>query len=501
METELKLRLREQATPETIAAVDLAPYELGTVSVHDLEDRLFDTPEGTLAQLGRALRLRRDGDRLIVTVKGPPQGTEHLHLREEIERDATSDPTTSGDWPAEIRATLDDIDLSTLVEVVQIENRRVTWEVRNGGVVVAELALDTGALIVGSVRERFHEVEIELRPPGTSADLEALESRLAATLDVVPELRSKLERGLALRRRLALPGGQRIEALGAQSLRRNLDKLRQAEGVAREGRDPEGVHDLRVATRRLRTALQLLAEAGVSPKRLERHRRALRALARAAAAVRDADVQLLAFAAGDAPAELILAVEQQRTRGRSELLAALDSPATAQALAQLDREIARLRERGETPPPEDGSPSLARHFAGSLLWRRYEAVLAYETALAAPEPETLHQLRIAVKRLRYAVEFFSETLGKEAKRLRALLAEFQDLLGAHQDATVAMELARSALQTNRDGAAVLAFIEQRAAKAAGIAKQLQSRWPELGGPAFRELLGQALAPRSSEQSD
>jgi CHAD domain-containing protein len=174
------------------------------------------------------------------------------------------------------------------------------------------------------------------------------------------------------------------------------------------------------------------------------------------------------------------------------LVAALDHPNTAQALARLEREISRLRERGEAPPPDDGSPSLARHFAGSLLWRRYEAVLAYETALPAAASETLHQLRIAIKRLRYAVEFFADALSSEAKLVRSLLVQFQELLGQHQDACVAVALASALLPRSADRATLDAFIARRREEAATLAEQFRSRWPELGGPSFRELLGRAL---------
>lgn len=496
METELKLRLLEPTSPEQIGALDLAPYRLGQLRVHYVHDRLFDTPDGALAAARRAVRIRRDGERLIVTVKGPPLGQGHLHQRDETEAVVERDPIETGDWPDSIRSALAEIDLATLVEVVTVLNHRVAWRVDCEDRAVAELVLDEGALVVDETRERFLEIEIELLPEGTREDLAALEAKLSERLAVAPEPCSKLERGLALRDRLALPGGQRLETVGAQSLRKNLDRLRRAEGIAREGSDPEGVHDLRVATRRLRTALQLLAEAGVSPKRLQRHRRALRALARAAAAVRDADVQLERFA-GDAPAELVLALEQQRAAGRVQLLAALDHPETARAFARLEREISRLRERGEAPPPADGSPSLARHFAGSLVWRRYEAVFAYETALPVATAETLHQLRIAIKRLRYAIEFFADALGGEAKHLRSLLADFQELLGQHQDACVAIALASALLPRSADRSAIEAFIVRQSEGAAALAEQFHSRWPELSGPSFRELLGRALAPAPS----
>ncbi|MFN8532518.1 MAG: CHAD domain-containing protein [Dehalococcoidia bacterium] len=500
MEIEIKLRLLERATADDLAAIDFAPYVRAEPERHDLQDWLFDTADGVLAARRQALRVRRDGGRLLVTYKGPPEGSGHLHQREEIEVLVEHEPAESGDWPPAIREAIGEIDPMALTIIVGVTNHRIAWRLYRDGAPVAELVLDDGQVAVGAEREAFHEIEVELLPGGTTDDLTVIEQRLAERLKVVPENRSKLERALTLRRRLTIPGGAALPSTGSRSLRKNLDRLRAAEGVALEGIDPDGVHDLRVALRRLRTALQIMAGAGVAPKRLGTLRRRLRALARSAASVRDADVQLAAMdGLNDVPEGLVAAVERQRAEGRDRLIAALQQAKTARALVRLDDEIVRLRRHGEASPPANGARWLTRHFAGSRLWDRYEAVAAYEGALGEPDGETLHRLRIAIKRLRYAIEFFEEALGPEAKGIRTLLAELQDLLGAHHDATVAIDLAHSL--EGADPAAVDRFVIGRQEFCRELVQQVQSRWHQLGGPTFRELLGRCLAPSSSERQD
>jgi triphosphatase len=497
MELEIKLRLRRSIGPEAIEALELASYRLVARGFHDLHDLLLDTPEGTLAAAQQALRIRRDGERLLATFKGPPQGSGHFHQREEVEVPLVADPLHGGEWPAPIRAALGTIALSCLQPIVAVFNHRWSWQVRRDGSAVAELALDHGFVSVGGVRERFHEIEVELLPTGQPDDLATLDALLRRQLPVEPEERSKLERGLLLRRRLAQPGGKALATLGAEVLARNLDRLRKAAAVAREGSDPEGVHDFRVATRRLRTALQVLAEAEIRPKQLRRLRRRLRTLARAAALVRDAEVQLERLAeVPEAPPALRELLNQQRAAGREALLAALST--ASPVVAALEEEITHLREQGEAPAPRDGSPWLVRHFAGEHLWKHYQAVLAYETAFPAPSAATLHQLRIAIKRLRYALEFYAPALADEGHSLRALLADFQELLGRHQDASVALELTETLIEQGVPADELAEFRTHQQALLADLAQTVQSRWHELGGVAFREALGQALAARAGE---
>ena len=78
-----------------------------------------------------------------------------------------------------------------------------------------------------------------------------------------------------------------------------------------------------------------------------------------------------------------------------------------------------------------------RDFAGSAIWRRYEQWRAYEMVLPGATDETLHQARIAGKRLRYTLEFFADALGPHVEQVLSPLAELQECLGALQDVVTA----------------------------------------------------------------
>jgi CHAD domain-containing protein len=86
-----------------------------------------------------------------------------------------------------------------------------------------------------------------------------------------------------------------------------------------------------------------------------------------------------------------------------------------------------------------------RDSAGSRIWSAYEHVRAYDGVLRWADLATLHQLRIAGKRLRYTVEFFREPLGPEAPMLIDRVTALQDHLGLLHDADVAATLARTFL--------------------------------------------------------
>src|SRR5262249_48222137 len=153
----------------------------------------------------------------------------------------------------------------------------------------------------------------------------------------------------------------------------------------REGNDPEGVHDMRVATRRLRTTLHLLEEIPLfSRKHLRLLRRGLRSLARRLGAVRDLDI-LLERVQGyatthpeqTAALEVLCATLLKRRRAaREQLLDCLAHPKVQRVL----RQIEAFTE--ESHAASNGHPVLlVRHFAGSALWLRYEALLSFESVV------------------------------------------------------------------------------------------------------------------------
>lgn len=216
------------------------------------------------------------------------------------------------------------------------------------------------------------------------------------------------------------------------------------------GKDPEALHDLRVASRRARAALRLLRSA-LPPERVDTWRGELRWLGGLSGLARDLDVfvdrvkgHLQEVGAAPTVRQSILqAPRAERRRARAALGLALESP----------RMVALIRTLLELPQPPPGpregiwAEGSARELAPGLIrkplrrlrrWRRRRPEW-----LAARE---LHAIRIAGKRARYAMEFFADLVGGDLRVHLKELVALQDCLGAHQDAVVAMarlgELAR-----------------------------------------------------------
>jgi CHAD domain-containing protein len=113
--------------------------------------------------------------------------------------------------------------------------------------------------------------------------------------------------------------------------------------------------------------------------------------------------------------------------------------------------------------------------------------------------ETLHELRIASKWLRYTLEFFGETLGPDSERLLARVGALQDHLGGLHDADVATKLARDLLVARAgelsklETEAIGAYLNSREREVARRQRTLGPIWRAVNGAPFRRALGRAAA--------
>jgi CHAD domain-containing protein len=290
-----------------------------------------------------------------------------------------------------------------------------------------------------------------------------------------------------------LDGGEPIAEGARRILRRFFGRMLAREDAVIKDDDPEDVHQMRVASRRLRAALQVV-EGVYAPDQIRRYRRGLRRVAQALGDVRDLDVfreHVLAYLATlpeEARAEiapLVAAVEEQRTQVRATLLDDLDE----RRYHKFKRAFAGFL----TTPGEglDGGDEVdattrVRDFAGSAIWRRYEQWRAHEVALAHPTDEGLHQARIAGKRLRYTLEFFAEALGPNIEQALAPLTALQECLGALQDSVVARQRVRALGLDEHAG--VRAYLEARDAEGAARLETLPRLWEKVGSATYRRRL-------------
>ena len=290
-----------------------------------------------------------------------------------------------------------------------------------------------------------------------------------------------------------LIGGEPIAEGARRVLRRFFDKLLAREGGIRRDDDPEDVHQMRVATRRLRAALQVV-EGVYDPEQLRRFRQGLRRVAEALGNVRDLDV----FSAhvvkyrDSLPQEpraeiepLLAAIETRRSQARDTLLDDLN----VRRYQKFKRAFATFL----TTPGADLAgaggidPSTrVRDVAGSAIWRRYEQWRAHEVALANPTDAGLHAARIAGKRLRYSLEFFADALGPNVDRVLTPLVALQENLGALQDGVVARSHI-AALELSDDLGAQ-SYLATRDAEHAAHLAGLPRLWEKVGSATYRRQL-------------
>ena len=288
-------------------------------------------------------------------------------------------------------------------------------------------------------------------------------------------------------------GSEPIAELARRTLRRFFDKLLAREEAVLRDEDSEDVHQMRVATRRLRAALQTL-EGVFEPALIRRYRKGLRKIAQSLGTVRDGDVVLEHLHAHRdtlpkderaALQPLIDAVTAERTTARAALLHDLQSKRYRTFKRKFGAFLSTPGS-GTLPSPEPGITQRVRDFAGAALWRRYELWRSHESALPTGGDETLHQARIAGKRLRYTLEFFAEALGNRVDMVLDPLIDLQECLGNLQDGVTAH--AHVAALGLADDPGAQAYLAVRTAERAPLLADLPRLWNKVDSGTYRRRL-------------
>jgi CHAD domain-containing protein len=281
----------------------------------------------------------------------------------------------------------------------------------------------------------------------------------------------------------------------------------------------DAVHDMRVAIRRMRSAIKLLGTYYKKDTALSRHRKTLKALGETLGNVRDLTVfidSLNAFVktlpASD-PNTIEVdgtvtdkVISDERSQAwRAELDAdwqqaekALEKLLNSGRYASMVEDFqefltttgAGSRNIGESRPVQ------VRHVLPPLIYTDYTTVRAYETVLDDASLNTLHALRIACKRLRYTLEFFTDVLGSEASQVIEATKAMQDYLGQIQDAQVHRELLEDYAKhaPNRQTLALLVkYLEASEAAKRELRDKVPNAWETFAAEAIRQALAQAIA--------
>lgn len=324
---------------------------------------------------------------------------------------------------------------------------------------------------------------------------------LAFALLSLLEARGSGPRG-ARREGLTLDLG--ITEAGEQVVAGQLKRLLAHWEGAREGTDPEEVHDMRVATRRLRAALMVFSSVW-DEGLVRKARKRLRSLGRRLGAVRDLDVFWMkteAYMAGLDPAaqaqfeELRQVWEASYRRAREKLVAFLEGTKFDLAVRACRAVLTEGGDRKDTSGP------LLEHVLPVMLFGPAADVRAFERDGVGPSTPlpTLHRLRVKAKALRYTLEFLSDVLGEEAKALIRDLRRLQDHLGALQDGVVAVDLlerylARGTWEARHraPGAVTSPAIEEYLAARRREVEELRAKVAECWNPVGGRILFARLA--------
>jgi CHAD domain-containing protein len=232
---------------------------------------------------------------------------------------------------------------------------------------------------------------------------------------------------------------------GRKVLLGELIRMLQHEDGSRLGEDPEEVHDMRVAIRRMRSVFRLL-KPYFKAKDIRRFNGELQQLAWSLGDVRDLDVfladlhQFQEILKPEQQADLQTVIDDldaQRAEAREHLIETLDSKAYRKFVKDFSSFVTESGGTGKSNGKMSVEPTQVRHLLPPTVYNRLAAVRAYESVLAEPSATTLHSLRIEFKRLRYTVSLFEGVLGTQIEGFIDDLKEMQDILGSLNDIATA----------------------------------------------------------------
>jgi triphosphatase len=441
---------------EGVDAAGAGPVTLTPGRTINHVDTYLDTEDRRLDRAGYSVRLRRarrppyEATLKSLDGAGPEGMRVRLELEEPVERnDPAAVAAAPGPVGERVRALVGG---RKLVPLFDVQTRRRVFPIETGGAPSGELLLDETVIREpdGPVLSRLRRVEVEVPETALAAVAPLVES-MQRSCGLQPALLSKYEAALVASGSLrtepetfgptTIAPSDTIGQVGLAILRRHFATLLAKEPGTRLGDDIEELHDFRVASRRLRAAVALFGDA--LPAEAARLRPELAWIGQTVGAVRDLDVQLAQLDEWESvvpepdrePLERLRAVlDHERGEARAAMLDALDSPRYERFVHRFG---AMLRSRSGT------RTGAALAVAPELVEGRHRALRKAARRIGpAAEPAAYHRMRIAGKRFRYALEFLSDVYPGETKRVVRRTVALQDLLGAYQDADVAIRRLR-----------------------------------------------------------
>lgn len=494
-EIEIKFQTDPAGLQRALSSGFLAAASKG--QTQKLRSIYFDTSSGELRKNGIVLRIRKkEKGSPVLTVKSASAPANGPFLRYEIE---VLSPT--------LRPNLSLLDKTTadgLKGIIgkrplrpqfktQIKRRIVLLD---SGRSKIEVALDDGRVVAGKKSVPLREIELELKE-GDETDLYDLAAALASELPLQLDFVSKGERGSRI------AAGELPSPVKAKPIRfKRKATLDDAVGAVvsntlaqfvgnwaplRETEDSQSIHQMRISLRRLRTGLAMFKRA-LPCADFDVLREEAKRIASALGPARGCDAFREFLEKGpllhlDPPASsktLMAAIEERRIAAYKEARAVIENRDTT--LFVLKAQSILQRRAWLHVDPKLKPKVRAKVFAKQALDKLHTRVLKRGKGLADQSDEKRHELRIALKNLRYGAEFFGGLFGRRriASYVRRI-SVLQDLLGAHNDGASAKHFLRKVparLGGNAETAS--GFILGWYARGSSIAdKELRKSWKKL----------------------
>lgn len=475
--------LAEISETAVAAVSDLPEMELGSV--------YHDTVDLRLARSGVTLRYRiGDPGGPCWSLKLPAANTD-LGPHEEL---------TFPGGPADIPAAARDLVAAWarrghLAPAAALSTRRRRWLLTaEDGSDLAELVQDDVSVLDGDrVIGRFRELELQSR--GTDTDqlqpiALALQRAGATHSEPVPKVVRALGPRAAASPDVVAPapdpGAPAGEAV-RYAISNGTRRLMEHDAPTRLG-EVEGVHQMRVATRRLRGDLGTFKPL-VDEQWADGIVQELRWLGDLLGAVRDRDVQLASLESEDADlkhdlSQLQVAISTAREEARQELMDAL---ASSRYLDLLERLVQAARDPLLTPDAGSRAGEVVPDLLSKTADRTRSRLRDVQPGSA---DRTYHVARIGAKNLRYAAEAIGPFVGHHAGRLAKLASaatEVQDVLGAHQDALVMQQQVRATMEVHRKDAAFAFAAGRYSERLEARRRALREDYPDVRDALLKQL--------------
>ncbi|MEM5428764.1 CHAD domain-containing protein [Cupriavidus oxalaticus] len=475
MEKELKFEVTagQDAVMKNLPALLNVKFQPPTKQA--LESDYFDTPDFLLRRAGAALRLRRDGEQIVQTLKSSGKQRGGLFVREEYEstleqgRPDVDALRAAVPKSSELSQLLKEPGLADHLEpIFRTTVTRETWALQLPSGEEIELALDTGKVTAAEQDCPFSEVELEIKQ-GDPRRLGEMALRLVDKVPLRLSMQSKSDRGydlLVSHKRSAVTASpvtltkrDTVEEAICKIMQNCLDQVYANAPLVAAGHSPEGVHQMRVGLRRFRSALDMFEEVIALPTDLEEE---VKWIADELGKARDwhvlAHSTLPQVDEGkdkrDHVEEAERAAAEIEEARQADAMRAVQSPRYARLTLMLDHWItnASWRDTSDATRTELLEKRVGIH-AERVLRKRHRRLVRRGRGLHKLDAHHRHRARIAAKKLRYAAEFFADLFEKKTlKPFRRVLAKLQDDLGWGNDMAVADGLLRHLEQHHRKAA-------------------------------------------------